>query len=126
MSFTLTERRFAQVLLRCEHPEFYLYLTMEGDPTESPRWFLHVEPRTGTCNVTGEPETWKGRKWRLSPHMTDGEIAQTALMATLAAVEHETREQFTYKGVSVFDPHYDIEALVDLRRSPGGGLKERT
>src|SRR5262245_45007952 len=73
-----------------------------------------------SCNSfdtrTGDPFAWKGRKWRLSYHMTDGEIVQTALMAVLASLEHEARELFLYKGVSVFDPHYDIDKLVALRQ----------
>lgn len=86
--------------------------------------YLQVECVEGACNVTGAPMVWKGRKWRLSPYMTDGEVVQTAFLAVMAANEHETREKFTYKGVSVFDPHYDIEKLVELRRQPDA-LKER-
>lgn len=63
-----------------------------------------------------EEMEWTGRKWRLSHHMTDGEIVQTAFLAVMTAQEHETREQFKFCGVSVFDPHYDIYKLVDLRR----------
>lgn len=77
--------------------------------------YLQISDQKGTCNVTGEPLTWKGRKWRLSWHMTKSEVVQTALMATLAAVEHETREQFLYKGQPIFDPHYDVEDLHLLR-----------
>ncbi len=70
-----------------------------------------------TCNVTGKKIHWKGRKWRLSLHMTKSEIVQTAFKAVLTAVEHETRENFTYKGASIFDPHYDVDRLVELRES---------
>lgn len=55
-----------------------------------------------------------GRKWQLSKHMTRSELVQTALMAVLAAEEHEARENFFYKGVSVFGPHIDVEKLRDL------------
>lgn len=78
----------------------------------------------GTCNVTGEPTSWKGRKWPLSHYATDGEVVQTAFKAVMTALEHEARERFTYRGVSVFDPHYDIEKLVELRKQPDA-LKER-
>lgn len=81
-------------------------------------WYLQVEDPHGTNNVTNEPYTWKGRKWLLSPHMTEGEIVQTAFMATLAAAEHEIRETFMYKGRSIFDPHYDLDKLVELRAEP--------
>jgi hypothetical protein len=89
-------------------------------------WYLRVTANDGRDNVTGEPLAWFGRKWRLSPHMTDGEIVQTAFLAVMTALEHEAREQFTFDGVSVFDPHYDIHELVRLRKEhPTGGLKGR-
>ena len=52
-----------------------------------------------------------GRKWRLSPWMTKSEIVQTAFAAVLAAVEHEAREHFLYRGQPVFGPHFDVDAL---------------
>ncbi|MBX3660703.1 MAG: hypothetical protein KF740_19890 [Ramlibacter sp.] len=52
------------------------------------------------------------RKWLLSRHMTRSELVQTAFKCVLTSVEHETREQFTYKGARVFGPHFDVEGLV--------------
>jgi hypothetical protein len=85
---------------------------------------LRVHCHEGVCNVSGAPKPWSGRKWRLSVHMTDGEIVQTAWLAVVTALEHEAREQFKYKGEAVFDPHYDIDKLVALRRS-ADSIKER-
>ena len=86
--------------------------------------FIHVGQLYGTCNITGAPLGWWGRKFYISPHMTDGEIVQTVFLACKIAMEHELREGFKYKGQAVFDPHYDIEKLVELRASEGA-LKER-
>lgn len=110
---------FADIVARIDYPG--LQVNICGTRYES---YLVVECNEGTCNVTGKPMGWKGRKWRLSPYMTDGEVVQTAFMAIMAANEHETREKFHYRGVSVFDPHYDIEKLVELRMRPDA-LKER-
>lgn len=66
-----------------------------------------------TCGPTVD-NMW----WRLSRHMTKGEVVQTVFKATLTAMEHEVRETFLYKGVSVLDPHYDIDQLVEFRKSP--------
>jgi len=55
-----------------------------------------------------------GRKWMLSPYMTKSEIVQTAFKAALTAEEHETREQFRYKGEAIFGPHFDVDALRGL------------
>lgn len=80
----------------------------------------------GVCNYYADAMSgeWKGLKWLLSPHMTAGEVVQTAFKALLTAQEHETREQFKYKGVSIFDPHYDLDRLVALRRDPSS-IQER-
>ena len=72
----------------------------------------------GPNNFGGIYDEWRGRKWWLSKHMTRSEIVQTALMAILAAVEHEARESFLYLGESIFDPHYDVDKLWALRGSP--------
>ena len=81
----------------------------------TPRIYLQVEA-SGKCNVSGQPWNWKGRKWNLSRYMVKSEIVQTAFKAVMTAMEHEVREQFLYKGVSIFDPHYDVDKLVTLRR----------
>lgn len=58
---------------------------------------------------------WSGRKWRLSYHMTATELVNTAFKAYLAALEHEYREQFLYRGTAIYNPHRDVDALVELR-----------
>lgn len=110
--------RFRNVLQRVEFPSFNFIIH-----SENVQPYLQIEC-DGTCNVSGEPMAWKSRKWHLSVWMTDGEIVQTAFKAVMTAMEHEIRENFRYRGVSIFDPHYDIERLVELRRDPES-LKER-
>lgn len=74
-------------------------------------------------NMTGyKIDGWNGRWWRLSQHMTKGEVVQTVFKATLTAVEYEVRETFLYRGVSVLDPHYDIDQLVEFRKDPSSIL----
>lgn len=63
---------------------------------------------------SGKPTEWSGRKWRLSTHMTNSEIVQTALKAVLAAEEHEAREGFLYGGRAIFGPHFDVDHLWEL------------
>ncbi len=74
---------------------------------------IYMETR---CNVTGRMVRANGRKYRISDHATNGEITQTFLLACLQFSEHEIREQFKYRGQSIYDPHYDPERLVELRR----------
>ncbi|HEX8311545.1 MAG TPA: hypothetical protein VF614_09530 [Chthoniobacteraceae bacterium] len=69
------------------------------------------------CVETGRMMRQRTRKWRLSQHMTDGEVVQTALLAVLTANEHEAREDFTWKGERIFGPHFDVSALHALCRA---------
>lgn len=102
---------------------FREYRIEVGMPLNS-LWVLQVADLQGTDNVTGEPMVWRGRRWMLSQHMTDMEIANTALMATLSAVEHEVRETLTVSGAEVFNPHRDLEAAVRFARFKGS-FRER-
>lgn len=108
---------FRAILDRCAFPDFRFAIDDTGT-------HMRVECVGGRDNVTGEPMNWNGRWWRLSAYMTDGEVVQTAFLAILTAMEHEARETFRFDGVTVFDPHYDIHKLVELRRS-ADAIKER-
>lgn len=111
--------RFDDVLTRVSYPKFYFVVGVVNGS-----YYMQIECND-KCNVTDAEITWKSRKWNLSVHMTDGEIVQTAFKAVLTAMEHEVREKFTYRDVAIFDPHYDIEKLVELRKQPNS-IKERS
>jgi hypothetical protein len=66
------------------------------------------------CAETGEACRQSGRKWRVSHYATPDEVVKTAFAAVLFALEHEARETFTYRGETIFHPHTDVEALVEL------------
>lgn len=67
------------------------------------------------CAVAGgEPKIQPCRKHRLSVHMTEGEVVQSAFAAALQAEEHECREFFQYKNKRVFGPHISIDALLEV------------
>lgn len=80
--------------------------------TSSRKVWLRVHCPQGKCNVTGLPMSWSGRKWLLSPHMTETEIVMTAFKAVLTAYEHEAREKFLVDGYAVLDSHYSINDMV--------------
>lgn len=89
------------------------------DEQTGPRiWLLRVRCDDDRCNDSGEPMVWTGRKWFISRHSTVSEVVQTALKAVLTAAEHELREQFTYQGVRVFDPHMDLPQVVERSVRP--------
>lgn len=66
----------------------------------------------GFQDCTGKE--WTTRKWLISPHMTVSEIVQTAFLMIKTAEEHEMREEFRYKGQTIFGPHFNVERLVNL------------
>lgn len=110
---TLTLETARAVLANVSFPDTDFIVVDEGRAG----FFLQVQ-QTGACNVGGRPMTWRGRKWRLSNFMTKSEVVQTAFLAVLTAVEHETREQFKYRGAAIFGPHFDVERLVTLAANP--------
>ena len=57
------------------------------------------------------------RKWQLSYYMTNDEVVSTAWKAVEAAVIHEAREQFKWRGEPIYRPHVDPEALWELSRA---------
>lgn len=90
------------MLNQCQFPDLIIHSNLvEGD------WYLQISN-----------QDWKGRKWRLSPFMTDGEVVQTAFKAVMTFVEHETREHFTFQGKAIFGPHLDIYELVKIADKP--------
>ena len=82
---------------------------------------ITVELQESMSHVEFQPQY--SRKWLLSPEMTDGEVVQTAFKAVMCAMEHEVREEFTYKDAAIFGPHFDIEQLVEICQN--GGVKVR-
>lgn len=63
--------------------------------------------------ITSKIETQYCRKWALQYTMADTEVVRTAYKAAEAAVIHELQESFIYKGTRIFDPHLDVNAIVD-------------
>lgn len=100
--------RFRAILEHVRFHDWHFIVDFDGS-----RPYLQVQA-TDPCSVTGELHRWHGRKWFLSGHMTDSEVVQTAFLAVMTAVEHETREHFTYGGHAIFGPHYNVNRLARL------------
>ncbi len=108
------------ILAQCEFNNWTISTGADGT-----RQYLQVT-FIAPCNVTGDRKHHSGRKWFLSPHMTRSEVVSTAFMAVKAAVEHETREQFLYRGQAVFGPHWDLDWLAEkLANNPTRGADAR-
>lgn len=57
---------------------------------------------------------WKGRKWLISPDMSDDQIVKTVYAAFEQAVKHEIMKGFTIKGVTLFNPNVDFRELLKI------------
>lgn len=91
----------------------YTFHVEEG-PT--PSYLLKATYMESDVN-TGEMSRQTTRKWFISQYATRGEVVQTLLKCILTSMEHRAREGFLYKGVRVFGPHMDIEALTEFVRA---------
>lgn len=103
-------------VLRNVHYRGWSFLVREDDAHRSnARCYLQIAFNAPNRD-DGKNAAWTGRKWFLSSHMTVSEIVQTALLAVLAAEEHEARENFMYRGRAIFGPHWDVDELVELHK----------
>ncbi len=86
---------------------------------ESAEGFLLRLRAEGPCADSGESRPLDGRRWHLDRSATRADVVRTAFKAALTWQEHETREAFRYRGVPVFGPHQDVEALARLPDAAG-------
>lgn len=95
-----------------------LYITSEedklfNDPNIGKRVYIRVY-YDAACSKTGHIERWKGRKWYLSPYMTEMEVAMTVKDALLKAVEHEILEGFKFDNTIIINPHISFRKLLEV------------
>lgn len=108
----ITFSEIRDALNECSYPGFGFHVGTEDGGDVPP--YLQVVCADGVDNVTGQPSSWRGRKWRLSWYMTKSEVVQTAFFAVMTAIEHEARERFTYRGRAIFQPHWNVDVLANL------------
>lgn len=99
-----------EILVDVKYKDWLLKIGIVGDH-EYLQWvFLGIDIETDT------PQWQHCRKWLLSEHMTKSEVVATAFKAALSAEEHECREAFTYKGVTVYGPHASVDSLMSAEK----------
>lgn len=84
------------------------------NPLELDSAYLQVSVTDGLDSLTLKTVDWKGSKHRISKWMCKQEIIGLCFKAIKDAEDHEMREFFRYKGRSIFNPHIDPDALVEL------------
>lgn len=64
--------------------------------------------------ITGQKELQISREWFINPtEMTEDMIVSTVFKCIKNAEEHETCENFKYKGKRIFNPHVSIKTLLE-------------
>ena len=79
-------------------------------------FYLQLKWKDEDHDNPGEVVSLGGRKWYLSPHMTDSEVILTAWAAVEMAELHEARELFLFEGERVLNPHIDVRELQNICR----------
>lgn len=75
---------------------------------------FYLQVRSWVFNTASKgPEMLTGRKWRISYHCCKSEFVRTVYKAVEAFVLHELQEDFKYKGVAIYNPHIDPDALLE-------------
>ena len=120
------EHRLTDILGRLSYRDWAFHVGQDAIALYYLQVIFTAEDTSYRTVVQSERQSWSGRKWRISTHMTDSEIVQTALKAVLTAVEHEAREQFLYRGKAIFGPHLSVDRLHALMNSPESPLEVRS
>ena len=107
------------------------FLSILAEIEYKPGWYLRAGIEPGRMwiqvGVTKEAEIsfdrqagkkvpWRGAKHYLSPHMCRNEIVSMAYHAFERAELHEVKEWFRYRGKSIYNPHLDPDALVEVAK----------
>lgn len=104
----LNKYDFEQIVSQVAVGHLEVLLCYDGD-----RPYIQIRCNSGVDTKTGQPTSWTSRKWMLSPHMVKSEVVRTIYKAYVTAVMHEADELFTYRGVPIYSPHYDVDGLVE-------------
>ncbi len=114
----LTTQSRAHAVLQCVHFPGYTFHVGGTDRTWIRASFM------APCSVSGghDEQQWT-RRWYISHEATRSEIVQTALKCVLTSVEHEAREAFKYKGMAIFGPHFDVDALHSICLNSAGSAE---
>lgn len=89
--------------------------TIDDDDDDDSDFYLFLQCAGWEAdNVTGEAKLFFGRKWLIPTPITKTDIVNTAFKAVMTWEEHEIREQFKYRGKSIYQPHFDPDELAEL------------
>lgn len=80
--------------------------------SETVGWHIRCSFKRPDTN-TGEMGTGFGRWWFIEKDTTVNGIVKTMWAACKMIVEHELHEAFLYQGKRLFDPHAEVDDLIE-------------
>jgi hypothetical protein len=101
--------RLKQILCEVDYKDWVFHTgAMENG------WFIQATFMAPDNDIPGsDPVGQSGRKFYISPYMTEGEVVQTCFLAIKTAEEHEMRELFQFRKQRVFGPHFNLGWLAE-------------
>jgi hypothetical protein len=97
------------VITQIQFPD---YIFVVGESSHGFTYLQGVYEEADT--ITGEMETQYTRRWALSPMMTKSEVVATAFKCVMTSAEHRVREHFLYQNKAIYQPHHDVDKLLEI------------
>lgn len=105
----MTIKEMREVVGEVSFPDYQFFVG------ESSHGFLYLQAEYDEADtITEIVERQYTRRWALSPEMTKSEIVSTVFKCILASMEHKTREWFKYKGKAIYQPHQNVDDLLEI------------
>ena len=92
-----------EIVEEIRYKDWYLSLRYVSDQLFTLQWVWYEST-----------EEQRGRIWVIDPTQPKSDIVRTAIFGAITAEEHEVRERFRYRGKKIFNPHFDVERLVEI------------
>jgi hypothetical protein len=119
----MTNEEILELISLCSYkPGWTIHFAIEnkGEPGERAYAQIGVDATTeasiDAARKDGRREPWKGGKKYFSQYMCRQEIVGAVYGMIHDAEIHEMREWFRFMGASIYNPHLDPLALVEVAR----------
>lgn len=107
----MTEKEIIQVVSEIDFPGYWFRVEFDRNHKSIVIRASYYE----TDTVTVRDSLQVTRDWILYSHeITVGALVGTCFKCVMTSMEHKTREWFTYKGKPIFNPHQDIDKLLEI------------
>lgn len=112
----MNEALLREIVAQCTYkPGWRVLTSQDSSGSGNGCWYIQLSV-DGTDSVTKEPCVWRSGKRYISSFMCRQEIVGLIFDLIKSAELHEVHEWFRYKGASIYNPHLDPDALVEVAK----------